>query len=59
LVDQHDQYHYHPVQEEEEGLTDPDSIFVYAIRSPHNKEYFDIRVAELVAAYGRYALNHM
>jgi DNA polymerase elongation subunit (family B) len=59
LVDQLDQYHYPPVQEEEEGLTDLDSIFVYAIRSPHTKEYFDIRVAELVAAYGRYTLNFM
>ena len=39
MVDQDDRYHYH-VQEEELGFTDPYSIFVYAIRSPHTKESY-------------------
>jgi hypothetical protein len=35
-----DYYHYQHAQEEEEGLTDPYSVFVYAIRSPYTKESY-------------------
>jgi DDE family transposase len=43
LIDQyHGPYNYPQLHEEEDGFTDPYSIFVYAIRSPHTKEsYFD------------------